>query len=108
MTTDDWLSSMRRSSATQPRVNHYTYRFAQRAESEGLVVMDDPLSIVRCSNKVYLAELLTRHKVPVPKSLVIHKGQALDIAAELGFPMVLKKPDSAFSVGVVKPTMPKT
>ncbi|MCA9160361.1 MAG: RimK family alpha-L-glutamate ligase, partial [Planctomycetales bacterium] len=84
------------------RVNHYTYRFAQRAESEGLVVMDDPLSIVRCSNKVYLAELLTRHKVPVPKSLVIHKDQALDIAAELGFPIVLKKPDSAFSVGVVK------
>ena len=84
------------------RVNHYTYRFAQRAQSEGLIVMDDPLSIVRCSNKVYLAELLTRHKVPVPKSLVIHKDQSLDIAAELGFPMVLKKPDSAFSVGVVK------
>ena len=84
------------------RVNHYTYRFAQRAENEGLVVMDDPLSIVRCSNKVYLAELLTRHKVPVPKSLVIHKDQSLDIAAELGFPMVLKKPDSAFSVGVIK------
>ncbi len=84
------------------RVNHYTYRFAQRGENEGLVVIDDPLSIVRCSNKVYLAELLTRHKVPVPKSLVVHKDQAFDLAAELGFPLVLKKPDSAFSVGVVK------
>ncbi len=84
------------------RVNHYTYRFAQRAESEGLVVMDDPLSIVRCSNKVYLAELLTRHKVPVPRSMVVHKDQAKDIGRELGFPLVLKKPDSAFSVGVVK------
>ncbi len=84
------------------RVNHYTYRFAQRGENEGLVVMDDPLSIVRCSNKVYLAELLTRHKVPVPKSLVAHKDQAKDIGSKLGFPLVLKKPDSAFSVGVVK------
>lgn len=84
------------------RVNHYTYRFAQRAENEGLVVMDDPLSIVRCSNKVYLAELLTRHKVPVPKSLVAHKDQARGIGERLGFPLVLKKPDSAFSMGVVK------
>ncbi|MGZ5302754.1 MAG: RimK family protein, partial [Bacteroidia bacterium] len=39
-------------------VNHYTYRFARRAAIEGLVVMDDPESILRCSNKVYLAELL--------------------------------------------------
>ena len=84
------------------RVNHYTYRFAQRAQSEGLVVIDDPLSIVRCSNKVYLAELLTRHKVPIPRSLVIHKDQVHDLGAELGFPLVLKKPDSAFSAGVVK------
>ncbi len=86
------------------RVNHYTYRFAQRAENEGLVVMDDPLSIVRCSNKVYLSELLTRHNVPIPKSLVVHKEQVQGIAQELGFPMILKKPDSAFSIGVVKVT----
>jgi glutathione synthase/RimK-type ligase-like ATP-grasp enzyme len=33
---------------------------------------------------------------------VVHKDQSLDLAAELGFPLVLKKPDSAFSVGVVK------
>jgi glutathione synthase/RimK-type ligase-like ATP-grasp enzyme len=84
------------------RVNHYTYRFAQRGQSEGLVVIDDPLSIVRCSNKVYLAELLSRHKVPVPQGLVVHKDQTHDLGAELGFPLVLKKPDSAFSVGVVK------
>lgn len=84
------------------RVNHYTYRFAQRAQSEGLVVIDDPKSIVRCSNKVYLAELLTRNKVSVPRTLVVHKDQQVDLGGVLGFPMVLKKPDSAFSVGVVK------
>ena len=39
-------------------VNHHTYRFARRAAAEGLVVIDDPESIVRCTNKVYLAELL--------------------------------------------------
>jgi glutathione synthase/RimK-type ligase-like ATP-grasp enzyme len=84
------------------RVNHYTYRFAQRAENEGLIVMDDPLSIVRCSNKVFLAELLTRHKVPVPRTVVVHKEHVNGVAQTLGFPMILKKPDSAFSIGVVK------
>src|SRR5690606_321598 len=44
-------------------VNEYTYRFARRAQAEGMVVIDDPESILRCTNKVYLAELLDRHKI---------------------------------------------
>lgn len=83
-------------------VNHYTYRFARRAAAEGLVVMDDPESIVRCTNKVYLAELLNRHKIPTPRTLVVHRDNMDIIPIELGFPCVLKKPDSAFSLGVVK------
>jgi len=83
-------------------VDGYTYRFSRRAASEGLVVIDDPESIVRCTNKVYLAELLMRHKVPTPKTLVVHKDNAQTIGDELGFPCVLKKPDSSFSQGVVK------
>lgn len=83
-------------------VNHHTYRFARRAASEGLVVMDDPESIVKCSNKVYLAELLARHDIPTPKTVVVHRDNAEAVAAELGLPCVLKKPDSAFSLGVVK------
>ncbi|MEZ6068185.1 MAG: RimK family protein [Planctomycetaceae bacterium] len=83
-------------------VNHSTYRFSRRAAGEGLVVMDDPESIARCSNKVYLAELLQRHKVPIPKTIVVHRDNASGLGAALGFPIVIKKPDSAFSVGVVK------
>lgn len=83
-------------------VNHYTYQLARRAEREGLVVIDDPLSISRCTNKVYLAELLTRNKVPTPETLVVHRGNADTIASQLGWPCVLKRPDSAFSQGVVK------
>ena len=60
-------------------VNHYTYRFARRAEAEGLVVLDDPESI-----------------------LVVYREGAEQIVAELGLPCVLKKPDSSFSAGVVK------
>ncbi|MCA9212120.1 MAG: RimK family protein [Planctomycetales bacterium] len=83
-------------------VDQYTYRFSQRAASEGLVVIDDPQSIVRCTNKVYLAELLARHKVLTPKTLVVHRDNVQDLAETLGFPCVLKKPDSSFSQGVVK------
>ena len=83
-------------------VNHHTYRFARRAASEGLVVIDDPDSIVKCTNKVYMAELLNRHKISSPRTLVVHRDNAGEIATELGFPCVLKKPDSAFSQGVVK------
>ena len=83
-------------------VNHHTYRFAQRAASEGLIVMDDPLSIVKCSNKVYLAELMARQKILTPRTLVVHKDNWQSVQEQLGIPLVLKKPDSAFSKGVIK------
>ena len=83
-------------------VNHHTFRFAQRAAAEGLVVMDDPDSILKCTNKVYLAELLTRYSVPIPKTLIIHKNNINKIEEALGLPCILKQPDSAFSMGVNK------
>lgn len=83
-------------------VNHYTYRFARRAAVEGLVVMDDPESILKCSNKVYLAELLDHHKIPTPKTMVINRENADKVTDHFSFPMILKQPDSAFSRGVKK------
>ena len=35
-------------------VPHHTFRFARKAEREGLPVIDDSASIVRCTNKVFL------------------------------------------------------
>jgi glutathione synthase/RimK-type ligase-like ATP-grasp enzyme len=83
-------------------VNHYTYRFARRAAIEGLVVLDDPESILRCSNKVYLAELLESNNIPKPRTLVIHKDNVDDIPNQFSFPVILKLPDSCFSQGVIK------
>lgn len=84
------------------RVDDYTYRFSRRATAEGLVVIDDPESILRCTNKVYLAESLTRARVPVPKTVVVHRENLGDAARDLGFPCILKLPDSSFSQGVVR------
>lgn len=88
-------------------VNHHTYRFAQRAHADGLVVIDDPLSILRCTNKVYLAELLARHHIPTPSTIVLHRDNLDSIVEEIGLPCILKQPDSSFSQGVVKIETPE-
>ncbi len=83
-------------------VNHYTHRFSRRAAAEGLVVIDDPDSILKCNNKVYLAEMLARHRIPAPKTLLVHRDNVNQIIPALSLPCVLKQPDSSFSLGVVK------
>lgn len=86
-------------------IDHHTYRFAKKAEAEGMVVLDDATSILRCTNKVFLAKLFETHGVPTPKTMILHRGdkRQLDQAVEqLGFPMVLKIPDGSFSRGIVK------
>jgi glutathione synthase/RimK-type ligase-like ATP-grasp enzyme len=83
-------------------VNGPTYRLARRAAAEGLIVIDDPISILRCSNKVFLAELFQRHGIPHPKTFVAHADSVGEIAAAVGLPCVLKRPDSAFSRGVTR------
>jgi glutathione synthase/RimK-type ligase-like ATP-grasp enzyme len=86
-------------------IDHHTYRFAKKAEAEGLVVIDDPTSMLRCTNKVYLADLFRTHKVPTPKTWLLHKDNIshLDrVEAEAGFPMVIKIPDGSFSRGIAK------
>lgn len=88
-------------------VNHHTYRFSRRAFTEGLVVIDDPRSILKCTNKVYLAEILSKAKIPIPKTVIVHKDNKESIINEIGLPCVLKKPDSSFSQGVVKVNDPE-
>ena len=84
-------------------IDSFTYRFAQRARTEGMPVIDDPQSMIRCTNKVYLHELLEAHGVPVPPTVMLAEDEDL-IKAErlLGWPMVLKIPDGSFSRGVHK------
>lgn len=83
-------------------LNHYTYQFSRRAAAQGLVVIDDPDSILQCNNKVYLHELLSRHHVPMPKSVLVHRENIDEILGSVGLPCILKQPDSAFSLGVSK------
>jgi glutathione synthase/RimK-type ligase-like ATP-grasp enzyme len=83
-------------------INHHTWRFARRAEQEGMVVIDDPQSIQRCANKVYLHELLDGHGVAVPHTDLLFEDRLEHQCAELAgrLPLVLKIPDGAFSRGM--------
>jgi glutathione synthase/RimK-type ligase-like ATP-grasp enzyme len=80
----------------------FTYEFARRAEALGMPVVDDPESILRCTNKVYLRELMSRHRIPEPKTMVVHRENLDQVIPTLGLPCVLKLPDSGFGLDVLK------
>ncbi|KOR30017.1 carboxylate--amine ligase [Achromatium sp. WMS2] len=84
------------------QIDHHTFRFARRAQKEGLVVVDDPDSILRCTNKVFLEELLRANRVPTPKTLILSRGQEKQLGNIMNFPIIVKIPDGSFSRGVYK------
>jgi len=86
-------------------IDSHTYRFANKAEKEGMIVIDDPGSILKCTNKIYLHDLLRSRKLPTPRTEIIYRDDAKRLAELpdlLGFPIVLKIPDGSFSRGIVK------
>jgi len=86
----------------EPDVDGVTYEFARRAEMLGMPVVDDTASMIRCTNKVYMHELMSRHRIPQPLTLIVHRGNVDQVAPTLGLPFVLKLPDSGFGLDVVK------
>ena len=86
-------------------VNHHTYTFAKKAEREGMVVVDDATSILRCTNKVFLADIARASALDEPRTEIIYKDSPHNIELleqTIGYPMVLKIPDGSFSRGVIK------
>ncbi len=89
-------------------IDNHTYRFARRAWQEGMPVIDDPISMIRCTNKVFLMELLSSNEVPTPPTVILPEGGDLNKAMdELGLPLVVKIPDGSFSRGVHKVNTPE-
>ncbi len=66
-------------------------------------VIDDPMSMIRCTNKVFLMELLGSNQLPMPPTVMLADNADLPRAMdELGLPLVVKIPDGSFSRGVHK------
>jgi len=84
-------------------IDNHTYRFARRAWQEGMPVIDDPISMIRCMNKVFLMELLGSNQVPTPPTVMLADEADLPRAMDqLGLPLVVKIPDGSFSRGIHK------
>jgi len=91
-------------------LDNHTYRFANKAEKEGMVVIDDPTSILRCTNKIYLHDLLKSRKLATPRTEVLYRDDAKrlsELPELIGFPIVLKIPDGSFSRGIHKVETPE-
>jgi glutathione synthase/RimK-type ligase-like ATP-grasp enzyme len=66
-------------------------------------VIDDPISMIRCMNKVFLMELMQSSHVPTPPTVMVADRVDLPrVMDQLGLPLVVKIPDGSFSRGVHK------
>ena len=83
-------------------VTHHTFQFARKAVAEGMPVIDDPASILRCTNKAFLAELLREHAIATPLTHMVSRRTLADMQHRLAYPVVVKVPDGAFSRSVKK------
>lgn len=84
-------------------VDQPIYRLARLAYAEGLAVIDDPWSILRSTNKIFLYESLNRGRIPTPRTWILTKDDIKKGRLDrVEFPCVLKLPDGAFSHGMHK------
>jgi glutathione synthase/RimK-type ligase-like ATP-grasp enzyme len=83
-----------------------TFQFARRAEELGMPVVDDVASIVHCTNKAYLADLLPRHRLMVPRTHLVTRQTTARKSVTLPYPVVLKTPDGCFSTNVKRAESP--
>jgi len=83
-------------------VAHHTFKFAKKAQAEGMPVIDDPGSILRCTNKAFLAELLRENGIGTPRTRLVSRRTLARFEDSLDYPVVLKVPDGSFSRDVKK------
>ncbi|MCG7852932.1 MAG: RimK family alpha-L-glutamate ligase [Methanosarcinaceae archaeon] len=81
------------------------YVAARTAEMHGIRVIDDPDSIRICCDKVSMYQHLIQEGVPIPETRIVNRQDvcpqlAQQLLSELGNPLVLKAPNSSFSMYV--------
>lgn len=82
--------------------NNYTFTASRIAKENRIKVVDDPDSIRKCANKVFLFELFRKHGIPIPRTKIVNKRTKRKGVEEFGYPLVIKLPDSFGSKGVKK------
>lgn len=69
----------------------------------GMTMINEYLPISRAKNKLRTMQILTKEKIPVPKTVVVRRFEYLDDAIKMvgGYPVILKTPFGSYGVGVV-------
>lgn len=107
----DNLSSILRYDAVFIRATtdplYTSYVVSKMAWEHGLKVVDDPISIKICANKVHQHELLERFNVPLIPTIFLskdelHHKKIEEIFQQFGKPVVVKAPYTCFSRYVEK------
>jgi len=89
-----------------------SYVAARIAEMHGKRVVDDPRSIYICCDKVNMYNHMIRDGVSIPKTVILgekdlNHAAGRELLDSIGNPMVLKAPNSSFSLYVEKVNTPQ-
>lgn len=88
------------------------YVASRTAELNGIRVIDDPTSIRICCDKVNMYRHLMNRNIAIPETFVIDENDvnvrlATEVIGKLGSPVVIKAPNSSFSMYVEKAARPE-
>ncbi len=79
------------------------YHFAVNAARLGIPVLDDPVSILRCNNKVFVTDLLRSNRLPIPRTVFVDDvRQVRNLERKLLYPVVVKLPHLSGGMGVFR------
>ncbi len=89
-----------------------TYVASRMAQLHGLRVIDDPQSIYICCDKINMYKHLLKAGVPIPMTEFLEQGEVThenwaNLLEKFGSPMVLKAPNSSFSLYVERVSSPE-
>ena len=89
-----------------------TYVAARMAQMYNVPVIDDPMSIRICADKINMYMHLMKDTVSMPQTRFLKKKEldeqeARQLFADLGNPLILKEPSTSFSARVEKVTDPE-
>ncbi len=88
-----------------------SYIASRLAQLQGVRVIDDPDSIFICCDKVNMYRHLIKANVPMPETVFLEESdltyeKGSELLDKLGIPLVLKAPNSSFSMYVERVSTP--
>lgn len=72
-------------------------------EMKGIILFNKYQSILNAKNKIKTMQILDHKKIPIPKTVLVHRPEDLAQAAKFvgGFPVIVKRPIGSFGHGVM-------